>query len=432
MSSQSPITFDSTLASVFSYDFKVSSTTLGQSVAKKFAQNPDLPGVMIMDNRHFLGMISRAKFREQVNTTQRENLYFNQPIQILLDYLRIPALLLDQNCKIGDAVNSALNRSKELIYEPIVVIFDNQSYRIINIQTLLLAQNQLLHHAQTLIYQQHSQVQKMFTSVEYEKNKVRQCQKYYQNKQKEIQKKYDHFLQVKQREIFETAQKITGINEEFVQLSQLVITETNKSFNSISTQTNSILSHSQQLQKISESISNDLESIYSSCNLIGKILQQIRYLAVQASIIAYQSQANPQSFSRINAEINQMLNQILNVNHQMNKSANHFRFHAQKLQDIAEDESNIARSILFKLERVEMVIKELEKLIDNYDPNLIILIVEQAKMFSPELIPNLISNIENLRIFPEENPSSSSNQEHLIGLIERTLRHKNSPSVSDS
>lgn len=65
-------------------------------------------------------------------------------------------------------------------------------------------------------------------------------------------------------------------------------------------------------------------------------------------------------------------------------------------------------------------------------PNLIILIVEQAKMFSPELIPNLISNIENLRIFPEENPSSSSNQEHLIGLIERTLRNKNSPSVSDS
>lgn len=432
MSSQSPITFDSTLASVLSYDFRVSSTTLGQSIATKFAQNPDLPGVIIMDNRHFLGMISRAKFREQVNTAQRENLYFNQPIQMLLDYLRIPALLLDQNCKISDAVNSVLNRSKELIYEPIVVIFENKFYRILDIQTLLLAQNKLLNHAQNLIHQQQAQIQKYFQSVEYDKNQVRDCNKYHQTKQKEIKKNYDDFLKIKQQEIFETAQKITGVNQDFLQLSQLVITETNKSFHSISSQTNSIRANSNHIQQISELIYSDLESIYSSCNVIAKILQKIRHLAVQASIIAYQSQATPQSFSRVNAEINQMLNQILNVNHQMNKNANHFRFHAQKLQDIAENETLIARSILLKLERAELVIKELEKLIDSYDPNLIILIVEQAKTMRPELIPNLISNLENLVSSPEENSGSSSNQEHLIGLIEHTLRQKNNPSASDS
>lgn len=432
MSSQSPITFDSTLASVLSYDFTVSSSTLGQSVAKKFAQNPDLPGVIIMDNRHFLGMISRAKFREQVNTTQRENLYFNQPIQMLLDYLRIPALLLDQNCKIGDAVNSALNRSKELIYEPIVVIFDNKFYRILDIQTLLLAQNQLLNHAQSLIQQQQSQVEQSFQIIETEKRKLKKYTKYYQNQQEVIKKNYGDFLKIKQQEIFETAQKITEINEDFLQLSQLVIGETNKSFHSIYVSTNSIHANTSHVQRISESISNDLESIHSACNLIAKILQQIRHLAVQASIIAHQSQTPSQGFSRINLEINQLLNQILNVNQQMNKVANHFRFHSQKLQDIAENDAEIARSILSKLERAELVVKELERLIDNYDPNLIILIVEQAKNMSPELIPSLISKIEKLALTPEENPSSESNPQHLIGLIERTLQQRNHNSPPES
>ena len=115
-----------------------------------------------------------------------------------------------------------------------------------------------------------------------------------------------------------------------------MITETSKSFHSIFLNTNSINANTNQIKEISELISKDLESIDSACNLSGKILQQIRHLAVQASIIAYQSQSAPEGFNRINVEINQMLNQILNVNQQMNKVANHFRFHVQKLQDISE------------------------------------------------------------------------------------------------
>jgi hypothetical protein len=216
MNSQSPITFDSTLASVLSHDFRVSSTTLGQVVAKNFAQNPNLPGVIVMDETRLLGMISRTKFREQMNTLQRENLYFNSPIQMLLDYLRIPPLLLDHNSKIADAVNSALNRSKELIYEPIVIVCENNIFRIIDAQVLLLAQNQILNHAQNIIQQQQSQIKQSFDAIKAEKNKIKKCSKYYQNQQELIKRNHQDFLKVKQQEIFETAQKITEINEDFL------------------------------------------------------------------------------------------------------------------------------------------------------------------------------------------------------------------------
>ncbi|CAD0231124.1 MULTISPECIES: hypothetical protein [Planktothrix] len=425
MSSQSSITFDSTLAFVLSHDFRVSSTTLGKVVAQNFAQNPNLPGVIVMDETRFLGMISRAKFREQMNTLQRENLYLNSPIQVLLDYLRTPPLLLDHNSKIADAVNSVLNRSKELIYEPVVIVCENNIFRIIDIQVLLLAQNQLLNYAQNVIQQQQSRIQQSSEIIKIEKNKVQKCSKYYQSKQELLKKNYKDFLKVKQQEIFETAQKITEINENFLQISQLVIKETDKSFNEIVVNTNSINSNTNHIQEISTSIADDLDSMHSASNLINKIIQQIRHLAVKGSIVAYQSQSTPQGFNQINKEINQMLNQILNINQQMNKMANHFKFHVHKLQDIAQNQSGISRSVSLKLERVEMVMKELKHLIDNYNPNLIILIVEQAKNISPELI-------QFLDYTPEKQINLDSNGKGLIELIERTLKHRNDSPPSES
>ncbi|CAH2572029.1 hypothetical protein PRNO82_01428 [Planktothrix rubescens] len=425
MSSQSSITFDSTLAFVLSHDFRVSSTTLGKVVAQNFAQNPNLPGVIVMDETRFLGMISRAKFREQMNTLQRENLYLNSPIQVLLDYLRTPPLLLDHNSKIADAVNSVLNRSKELIYEPVVIVCENNIFRIIDIQVLLLAQNQLLNYAQNVIQQQQSRIQQSSEIIKIEKNKVQKCSKYYQSKQELLKKNYKDFLKVKQQEIFETAQKITEINENFLQISQLVIKETDKSFNEIVVNTNSINSNTNHIQEISTSIADDLDSMHSASNLINKIIQQIRHLAIKGSIVAYQSQSTPQGFNQINKEINQMLNQILNINQQMNKMANHFKFHVHKLQDIAQNQSGISRSVSLKLERVEMVMKELKHLIDNYNPNLIILIVEQAKNISPELI-------QFLDYTPEKQINLDSNGKGLIELIERTLKHRNDSPPSES
>ncbi|MGL6139790.1 MAG: hypothetical protein ACRC2M_21025 [Planktothrix sp.] len=425
MSSPSSITFDSTLASVLSHDFRVISTTLGKVVAQNFAQNPNLPGVIVMDETRFLGMISRAKFREQINTSQRENLYFNSPIQVLLDYLRTPPLLLDHNSKIADAINSALNRSKELIYEPIVVVYEPDIFRIVDVQVLLFAQNKLLNYAQNIIQQQQSQIVQSFEIINVEKNKIQKCTKYYKNKQQLINKNYEDFLRIKQQEILETAQKITEINEDFLQISQLVIKETNKSFNQIVVNTNSINSNTSLIQEMSTSISKDLESIQVACNLSSNILQKIRHLAVKGSIAAYQSQSTPQGFNQINTEINQMLNQILNINQQMNKMANHFKFYVHNLQDIAQNQSAISQSVSLQLERAKMVINELKKLLNNYNPNLIILIVEQAKSISPELITSLDNT-------PEKPINSDSNSQSLIELIERTLKHRNDSPPSES
>ena len=200
MSKPSPVTFDSTLANVVSHDFEVSSTTLGQVVAQKFAQNLDLPGVIVTDNYHLLGMISRTQFRETVNHSQQKEIYLNNSIQFLLDYLRTPPLLLPQDCKIIDAAKTILNRNKELIYEPIIVVFDKNQYRLIDVQDILLAQNRLLYQAQVQIQEQQSKIEESLQLVEMEKNKCKDYLFYYKNQQNVLKKAYYSHLDTKQKE----------------------------------------------------------------------------------------------------------------------------------------------------------------------------------------------------------------------------------------
>lgn len=428
MSKPSPVTLDSTLANVLSHDFEVSSTTLGQVVAQKFAQNPDLPAVIVTDNSHLLGMISRTQFREKINHSQQKDVYLNNPIQVLLDYFRTPPLLLPQDCTIIDAVTTILNRNKELIYEPIIVIFDKNKHRLIDVKDILLAQNRLLYQSQVQIEEQQSKIEESLQIVEVEKNKCKDYFFYYKNQQKVLKKAYDHDLDTKQKEWSNLAQKINEINQEFKSVSQLVITETSQVFSSISTSTNLLQANHQPILEVSQSIARDLETIELASNIISNLLKQIHHLSVQASIIVHQAHTSHQGYSRINSEINKMINEIINCNQQMSKIATHFKFHVQKLQEVAGNNEELTRAIYSKIQRGEMVIQELAQLVNQDDHNLTFL-TEIPDKQSPSPGSGVIKSesepIETALI--SENPTLGSNSKNLLQIIDLTLK-KQKPS----
>ena len=165
MSDLTQLTLDSTLGHLPSHDFQVSSTTLGQVIAQKFGEQPDLPGVIITQDSQMLGMISRVKFREQMSLPDRVELYWQRPIRLLLDFIRIPPLVLSENWKIDEAVQTALNRPKDLIYEPIIIVLEDRGLHLLDIQTLILAQSQMLAQANKAIHQQKLEAQQYIEKI---------------------------------------------------------------------------------------------------------------------------------------------------------------------------------------------------------------------------------------------------------------------------
>ncbi len=149
------LTLDSSLADLPSHDFQVSSATLGNVVAKKFQQQPDLPGVMLTNNSQIVGMISRTHFFEWLSRPYGLEIFLKRPIQSLwtmiadaegifnVETLVEKYLLLSATCSIDKAVELALNRPASLIYEPIMIEWLDGQLRLLDMQVLLLAQSQL-------------------------------------------------------------------------------------------------------------------------------------------------------------------------------------------------------------------------------------------------------------------------------------------------
>ncbi len=150
------LTLDSTLADLPSHDFQVSLSTLGEVVAAKFKQHPELPGVMIADNYgQIVGIISRNHFFEWLSRPYGLDTFLKRPIRSLWKMLAKSEgaehletslekyLLLAATCCIDEAAEIALNRQASLVYEPIMIAWDDGRRRLLDMHVLLQAQSRL-------------------------------------------------------------------------------------------------------------------------------------------------------------------------------------------------------------------------------------------------------------------------------------------------
>jgi len=366
MSNLPRITFNSTLEDLVSYAFQIDSTTPGRVVAQEFHKNPELPGVIIVDQDQVTGMISRANFREQMNHLNRKTLYLSQPIQLLVDVIRIPPLILSKYCTILVAANQALTRPKQLIYEPLVIELEPGQVRLVDIQNLLIAQNQLLNFSYDKIQQQNLKLNQCGQKFEEEKSKVKQYQESLQQKNSLIHQQYNEDYSKQKAKLTQYTQSILQLNQHFVRVSERILAETHKAFHSIFLSANLTYRNTEHLFEISEAISRDLEAINSTSQMLGEIIQKVRHLAVQAAVVTYQYDSpKPQGLSKIGFEINRLVSETSKVSDQTNSIASQLKFHLQELRESALEDARISCSILSHIEQAENVIVELEQFVHS-------------------------------------------------------------------
>jgi signal transduction histidine kinase/CheY-like chemotaxis protein len=148
------LTAHSTIGDLPCQVFEVSPTIPGHLIATVFEEQINLPGILVMDGPRFAGMVSRQKFYEHLGRPYGVALFMRRAIQELLDVLRVEPLILPYTWSIDEAVKIALNREPGLIYEPVIVEFEDFSLHLLDLHVLLLAQNQLLTLANSRVQEQ--------------------------------------------------------------------------------------------------------------------------------------------------------------------------------------------------------------------------------------------------------------------------------------
>ncbi|MGA9377673.1 MAG: EAL domain-containing protein, partial [Phormidium sp.] len=127
-------------------------------LAKIFAKNPLLPGVLVIKENEFVGMISRAKFFQCINRPYSIELFSKKPIHIFYKYGENKALIISHKTSIITAAKKALKRHKECLDEPIVVKIKQKNqliYKLLDMPQLLLAELQI--HQLTMLALESSQ-----------------------------------------------------------------------------------------------------------------------------------------------------------------------------------------------------------------------------------------------------------------------------------
>ncbi|WP_341528711.1 ATP-binding protein [Nostoc sp. UHCC 0302] len=154
---------DSTLKELPVWEVEVEIHLPGNTLISLFEHEHLLPGIILTKNQDFVGMISRQRFFEQMSRPYSFELFSRRPIESLFSFIQSEVFVCSEDMLIVEATQVALQRSPQLVYEPILVKTKSKKYGIVNFHQLLLANSQV--HTLTLIKLQDVKKQSRITKA---------------------------------------------------------------------------------------------------------------------------------------------------------------------------------------------------------------------------------------------------------------------------
>ncbi len=148
------ISLESTLLDLPLYNCQIELTQQAKEVAQAFEENSMLPGVILTERGNFVGLISRRQFFEKVNRRYGLEMFFKRPIEVLYRFSRQELLVLPGSKLIVEAAEESLYRLAELVYEPVVVEVAPQTYKLLDVHQLMVAQSRIHQITNKLLQKQ--------------------------------------------------------------------------------------------------------------------------------------------------------------------------------------------------------------------------------------------------------------------------------------
>ncbi len=137
------LSLESAIQDLYLHNCQIEACDLGETLVRMFDDNSLAPGIILLESGRLLGMISRRRFFELISRPFGREIFTKRPLQLFYQFAQAPTLLLPSNTSVVAAAKQSLQRSPEHIYEPIVVQISNQSYRLLDIHHLLIANSQI-------------------------------------------------------------------------------------------------------------------------------------------------------------------------------------------------------------------------------------------------------------------------------------------------
>ncbi|MDX2213886.1 MAG: methyl-accepting chemotaxis protein [Oculatellaceae cyanobacterium bins.114] len=341
----------------------VKSTDHGEHVERLFEQQPDLPGVIVVEGAKIAGVISRRRFFKSLSKGFGQELFLRRPIKIFLEQMQnVSFLRLSAKDSVQKAMQRALSRPADDKHEPIVVILDepNQAEEpncfLLAFDALLLAQTEILAVA-------NCEIQEQALKLEEERQKVNKYAKLLEQQQALIRER-NQLLEKNQSELLQRSEEIANLNQRFFQIGQILSVEGAKAFRATFKSANAICLNTGLIVTNGQLLNQELDTVRNISNLIEKVSQQVRHLAIQAAIVANHDGSKMSGFSYITDEIRKLGTQTFEAGRQMELIASRLEARIEELTNSAQTCTTVARSLVGEVENARIALAELEQLVE--------------------------------------------------------------------
>lgn len=136
---------------LLSHEYQVSTETLTEDVSSHLEAHPEIPGVVLVSGEKIHSVIPRSKMFERLGHRFGVELFLRKPIIELQGNLETTIFKVSSNTRIGAATNIALARQAKNIYDPLVMEYEDGSFRQLDMHVLLMAQSLVMENMNNII-----------------------------------------------------------------------------------------------------------------------------------------------------------------------------------------------------------------------------------------------------------------------------------------
>lgn len=137
------VQIDSTLDALAFYTAAMDVQRPGQDAIALFERLPRLPGIVLWRGRALVGILPRHRFFECLSRPYGREVFSHRSLGIVEKSMDLSTVVMPANTPITQAVQWALNRPSELLYDPLLVQLRPGDYRLVDSHDLLVAQAEI-------------------------------------------------------------------------------------------------------------------------------------------------------------------------------------------------------------------------------------------------------------------------------------------------
>jgi hypothetical protein len=134
-----------------SHEYQVSTETITEDVSLYLESHPEIPGVILVSGNKIHSMIPRNKIFERLGHRYGVELFLRKPIIELQENLETTIFKVSSNTGVNTAAKVAIGRQAKSTYDPLVMEYEDGSFRQLDMHVLLMAQSLVMENMNNII-----------------------------------------------------------------------------------------------------------------------------------------------------------------------------------------------------------------------------------------------------------------------------------------